>query len=280
MASTTTNFKLTKPSYDEVADIGVINANMDKLDKIIYSCNTRNLLVNSYFRKPVNQQGFSTMPSTSGTMCLDRWEFSVQEGGSITLTADGLVCNNANLIQKTEPGIIDSAKTYTMALWFADGTHRIVSTWVESDHYGNGSGIGRVVFYNFTGTIVAAALYEGSYTDDTLPPYVPKGYATELAECQMYYRSFYNPVIPCANNPAGTQVYGYLPIVMRSGAIPSITINTLYFFYGGGNFVSVNSATAAANRSGIRIAFDLSSSVISNLNGAVSGYVVTLISNL
>ena len=27
------------------------------------------------------------------------------------------------------------------------------------------------------------ALYEGSYTADTLPPYVPKGYAAELAAC-------------------------------------------------------------------------------------------------
>lgn len=32
-----------------------------------------------------------------------------------------------------------------------------------------------------------AALYEGSYTIDTLPPYTPKEYTTELAECQRYY---------------------------------------------------------------------------------------------
>lgn len=32
-----------------------------------------------------------------------------------------------------------------------------------------------------------AALYEGTYTDDTLPPYAPKEYTTELAECQRYY---------------------------------------------------------------------------------------------
>lgn len=33
-----------------------------------------------------------------------------------------------------------------------------------------------------------AALYEGEYTAETLPPYVPKGYAAELAECLRYYR--------------------------------------------------------------------------------------------
>ena len=34
------------------------------------------------------------------------------------------------------------------------------------------------------GEYVWAALYEGSYTADTLPPYVPKGYAAELAQCR------------------------------------------------------------------------------------------------
>lgn len=41
---------------------------------------------------------------------------------------------------------------------------------------------------------VWAALYEGVYTADTLPPYVPKGYAAELAECQRYY---YTTGSPC-----------------------------------------------------------------------------------
>lgn len=33
-----------------------------------------------------------------------------------------------------------------------------------------------------------AAFYEGAYTAETLPPYVPKGYAAELAECMRYYQ--------------------------------------------------------------------------------------------
>ena len=33
-----------------------------------------------------------------------------------------------------------------------------------------------------------AAIYEGEYTAENLPPYVPKGYAVELAECMRYYR--------------------------------------------------------------------------------------------
>ena len=34
------------------------------------------------------------------------------------------------------------------------------------------------------------ALYEGEYNEYTLPDYQPKGYATELLECQRYYVSF------------------------------------------------------------------------------------------
>lgn len=41
--------------------------------------------------------------------------------------------------------------------------------------------------YGNSETVVAAALLPGSYTADTLPPYVPKGYAAELAECQRYF---------------------------------------------------------------------------------------------
>lgn len=38
-------------------------------------------------------------------------------------------------------------------------------------------------------TIKHPRLYEGAYTADTLPPYVPKGYAAELAECKRYYQT-------------------------------------------------------------------------------------------
>ena len=45
-------------------------------------------------------------------------------------------------------------------------------------------------------TILWAALYEGAYTADTLPPYVPKGYGAELTECRRYYRR--NEFLNCA----------------------------------------------------------------------------------
>lgn len=50
-----------------------------------------------------------------------------------------------------------------------------------------------------TATLEWAALYEGTYSAETLPPYVPNGYTAELAECQRYY-------VPIED---GTGVYGY-----------------------------------------------------------------------
>ena len=38
-------------------------------------------------------------------------------------------------------------------------------------------------------TGVVICMYEGAYTTETVPPYVPKGYATELAECRRYYEN-------------------------------------------------------------------------------------------
>ncbi len=46
----------------------------------------------------------------------------------------------------------------------------------------------QIVVTSDSATICWVALYEGEYTVDTLPAYVPKGYAAELAECQRYYR--------------------------------------------------------------------------------------------
>lgn len=63
------------------------------------------------------------------------------------------------------------------------------------------NGVVNVVVYNTeTIKIEWSALYEGSYTADTLPPYVPKGYAAEMMECQRYYQ------IRSANNIAAVDM--------------------------------------------------------------------------
>lgn len=49
--------------------------------------------------------------------------------------------------------------------------------------------------YNGWQGIRWAALYEGTYNDETVPPYKPKGYTAELTECRRHYRP--NEVFKC-----------------------------------------------------------------------------------
>ena len=171
-------------------DYNEINDNYNKIDNGVKTAlqgrAAHNLLDNSWFVNPVNQRGFSSTTSTGESMGIDRWLFSVNSGGSISLNSSGLVCQNANLTQRIESKLLDSSKEYTQVFWLSDGTPVFPTKWIDFNY---SSGVGRVVYYGITGTIAAAALYEGSYTADTLPAYVPKGYAAELAECQRYYQT-------------------------------------------------------------------------------------------
>lgn len=61
-------------------------------------------------------------------------------------------------------------------------------------------------------------------TADTLPPYVPKGYAVELAECMRYAIVLPNQMrIRAATISNNTlEVFVPLPMLMRSGGFPSL----------------------------------------------------------
>jgi hypothetical protein len=72
-----------------------------------------------------------------------------------------------------------------------------------------------------------AALYEGSYTKDNLPPYQYKGYAAELLECQRYcfvlsQYACYSCAV-CGTNTILTSV----PTPTRMRTAPSIESGTL-----------------------------------------------------
>jgi hypothetical protein len=92
------------------------------------------------------------------------------------------------------------------------------------------------------------ALYEGSYTAENLPPYVPKGYAAELLECQRYYYQY----------PNDTSVYGYtgsggtsaymifeLPAVMRL-TNPTVSLgDRIHAAFGGAGALQLTSISSA-----------------------------------
>lgn len=68
-----------------------------------------------------------------------------------------------------------------------------------------------------------AALYEGEYTAETLPPYVPKGYGAELAECQRYFQRYTGNVgFVGYTNSAAAKISVSVPIPVSFRARPSI----------------------------------------------------------
>lgn len=217
MATTTANLGLTKPDYNDAADVAVINRNMDTIDgevgnlrrnietvqreldetqadfnpSILQRDRVWNLLDNSDFRNPVNQRGET---SYTGGYGIDRWR--MRDSGKMTLADYGLTVQSGAVYQYHETGKFQN-KPHTLAAMTTDGELLIavmnpLDAFAYADN-GLGMGIegGNVAIALPSGRIYAwAALYEGEYTADTLPAYMPKGYASELLECMRYYVRF------------------------------------------------------------------------------------------
>lgn len=177
-----------------------------------YYLHPRNLLDNSWWKNPkeiVNQRG-ETSKQADWVYWIDRWLVNTTSAaaelrdGGIYLPAT--TSGNLRMLQRIPIERITTGQAYTLAVCESDGTIRCVSgvynnDVISGDVIGDGGmyiilqpGEETYVYFmidcykNFT--IRWAALYEGSYTAETLPPYVPKGYAAELAECQRYYHLY------------------------------------------------------------------------------------------
>lgn len=154
-----------------------------------YYIQPRNLLDNSDFTNPVNQRGAASY-TTNGTY-IDRWYLWSENGdATLTIESDGIVVTpNASahvvLGQRFAKGVLDETKTYTLACMNEDGTIKIshAITRNQSTEYD------AVKIVNTAETKIKwAALYEGKYTSETLPPYVSRG--NEIGACREYYRQY------------------------------------------------------------------------------------------
>lgn len=181
-----------------------------------------NWLHNSWFKNPVNQRGASSY--NGSVYSIDRWKLWTT---STTLTInDGYITNTEReMVQFLES--VDTSKIYTLAGCTSDGVIHILQGKFDGNNYGDD-------YLRFVGdssvycvglkpnSWVWAALYEGSYTADTLPPYVPKGYAAELAECMRYYQVFGKKRLIQSTEPnGGFTISVRFPIAMR--VAPTIT---------------------------------------------------------
>jgi len=164
----------------------------------------KNLLDNSDFSNPINQRGKTTY--TSGQYCIDRWVCNSNVAGSLTVESGYVTLSNngtgiTDLYQIFENYSNMQGKRYTIVV-NCNGNIYFKSFTMGSAGAGYAFGNTGVSFFSVSGQHVLlrlmnanttadfywAALYEGDYTEETLPNYRPKMRSVELLECQRYYQ--------------------------------------------------------------------------------------------
>lgn len=199
--------------------LNVNNANYLNNKHSLYYIQPKNLLDNSDFSDPVNQRSQLEYNLDEG-YTIDRW-IAVYSGSDCRIVADTgnkhlymyrptYSCYLEQRINPTLESSILNKKVTLAALVTGAGTigyrQGYKGAAINAPATFDNDNEWHIVLTSFT--IPAAgdiwfqistqgnralqckwmALYEGEYTIETLPPYIPKGYAAELAECQRYFQ--------------------------------------------------------------------------------------------
>lgn len=236
-----------------------------------------NLLDNSDFAHPVAQAGVNGAHGATG-YAVDRWMLT--SGATVSQAADGLKIVSdktswtAGIQQRIEAKRFADVMTFAVRGVFPVACRLFVYIGSGTTNFGvayfQGDAAERTLVLKLTkpdgltgdevvnvyispdtgstGTAAVvrwAALYEGEYTAETLPPYVPKGYAAELAECLRYYRRITATNETFAGYCANGVSYCMIPLQtmrMKPSLVPSGK-----FYYTLGNKQGTTTATATAH---------------------------------
>ena len=219
-----------------------------------------NLLDNSDFVHPVAQAGVNGAHGATG-YAVDRWNRT--SGATVSQAADGLKIVSdktswtAGIQQRIEAKRFADVMTFAVRgvfpvacrlfVYIGSGTTNFGTAYFQGDAAERtlvlkltkpdgltGDEVVNVYISPDTGStgtaavVRWAALYEGEYTAETLPPYVPKGYAAELAECLRYYRKIKGNAQTFAGCATGSVAYAFIPLTQAMRIAPTVT--------GGGKF--------------------------------------------
>ena len=287
------DIRLTAEDVGAASEEEVSRLKADKLDKTAtaadsgklggkapeYYLNPRNLLDNSDFTNPVNQRGKTSYEIAAGTYNIDRWVNWLETSGitSHVIVQDGYITVETGGKFQQKLASYKQNTIYTAAAKRTDGTVLIVSGMFSNVEIGEdifiktgSDGIANVGLRS--GDYLWIALYEGAYTADTLPPYVPKGYAAELAECQRYYKHFINNAFlgTAIVSGDGTLVQGFIPLEtpMR---INNPAINGTLAFYETTQNQTLGTPTAFIQQgNGIRCNWNLTTSLTAKSTGFIN----------
>lgn len=243
---------------DGAGKVTLTAADLGALDKDVHMYN---LLDNSDFVHPVAQAGVNGAHGATG-YAVDRWNRT--NGATVSQAADGLKIVSdktswtAGIQQRIEAKRFADVMTFAVRGVFPVACRLYVYT-------GSGTAFGTAYFQGdaaertlvlkltkpdgltgdevvnvyispdtgSTGTAAVvrwAALYEGEYTAETLPPYVPKGYAAELAECLRYYRKIKGDSQTFVGYAASGNAYAFIPLAQAMRIAPTVTFSGKFFY--------------------------------------------------
>ncbi len=216
----------------------------------------RNLLDNSNFMNPVNQRGITSV--TANGYNIDRWR-TFHDTDTVTVNS-GYISLSDRLYQVIPAEKIDTNKTYTAVAMQANGNLLLsVTNGVSTAQSGNPAvyiSDDKILFQILGGgNFIWAALYEGEYTAETLPMYVAKEYAVEMAECMRYFirfgKSNQNNHIGWAQAATATVANAILPLPQSMRAYnPKITISGTMVLRNGVTDIAITSASINSCGSG------------------------------
>ena len=272
------NLTINGKAPDAAGKVTLTAADLGALDKNVHMYN---LLDNSDFVHPVAQAGVNGAHGATG-YAVDRWMRT--SGATVSQAADGLKIVSdktswtAGIQQRIEAKRFADVMTFAvhgvfpvacrLFVYIGSGTTNFGTAYFQGDAAERtlvlkltkpdgltGDEVVNVYISpdtESTGTAAVvrwAALYEGEYTAETLPPYVPKGYAAELAECLRYYRRITatNETFAgyCANGVS------YCMIPLQTMRIKPSLVPSGKFYYTLGNKQGTTTATATAHSANV-----------------------------
>ena len=236
-----------------------------------------NLLDNSDFVHPIAQAGVNGAHGTTG-YAVDRWNRT--SGATVSQAADGLKIVSdktswtAGIQQRIEAKRFADVMTFAvhgvfpvacrLFVYIGSGTTNFGTAYFQGDAAERtlvlkltkpdgltGDEVVNVYISPDTGStgtaavVRWAALYEGEYTTETLPPYVPKGYAAELAECLRYYRKIKANNETFSGYATGGNAYAFIPLAQAMRIAPTVTGGgKFYYTLGSAQGTTIATATA------------------------------------
>lgn len=227
----------------------------------------RNAADNSDFKHWVAQAGIG---GNHGEVAYggDRW---ILDSGTITGEANtsGMGYGSITLNGTIKQIIAEPEETMTAFVGMISGTADVAYTYAD--------GVGELTITSAGGVLDWVMLLPGVW--DVQPPYVPKGYSAELAECQRYYfkivatgeNSALASGMAIAWSATNARAIYYLPQQMRK--VPTISIKNIRFLQIGsdGSFktcVATNASTSANDGNSIYL-----SVVCSGATAGTTGFI-------